>query len=402
MKRKLAAILAMGLLVSATFSIGGEGSPVQAASKASFSDISGHWAESAIETAVQEGILNGYPDGTFKPSNPITRSELLKVMALTFGLDVNTSTTSAWYLPYKQALLDAKIYMANDYTGDIAGAATRNEMAKLSVRGAYSDYRGKTSTAAELMFRAVHAGLLGRTGTKADTIDATGTTTRAQVAVLITRLLKLQNGGELTVDKGASTAAEVAWHHHNMITMFGQNDLVSLPYTKNIDSSYDVVIEQLLVLDPGDTTGYYSEYLKGVEKYKLDGVEVEPGDGYLFAYKLKGVSKVSDSSQSRIIKDSFYMLNEGPSSGFYIPDKYIFFDSLQDREGIFQNNLSLKLTKIGAAGYDSYYRFVDKEFIQSQIERYGGVPIHLEKYAKQMSKSTQFYLTEVKDRQWEE
>ena len=45
-----------------------------------FSDVSGHWAEKYIRNLYFAGIMNGYPDGTFKPDAPITRAELAKVV----------------------------------------------------------------------------------------------------------------------------------------------------------------------------------------------------------------------------------------------------------------------------------------------------------------------------------
>ncbi|WP_028548043.1 cadherin-like beta sandwich domain-containing protein [Paenibacillus sp. UNC451MF] len=39
------------------------------------SDITGHWAEINIKKAVSNGIVSGYPDGTFKPNNTVTRAE---------------------------------------------------------------------------------------------------------------------------------------------------------------------------------------------------------------------------------------------------------------------------------------------------------------------------------------
>lgn len=45
-----------------------------------FSDTSGHWAEKYIRNLYFAGIMEGYPDGTFKPDAPITRGELAKVI----------------------------------------------------------------------------------------------------------------------------------------------------------------------------------------------------------------------------------------------------------------------------------------------------------------------------------
>lgn len=48
-----------------------------------FADVpSDYWAYSYVETAVAHGIVGGYPDGTFLPGNSITRAQLAKVVAL--------------------------------------------------------------------------------------------------------------------------------------------------------------------------------------------------------------------------------------------------------------------------------------------------------------------------------
>lgn len=38
-------------------------------------DVSGHWAKASIEWAMEKGLIKGYPDGSFKPNNPLTRAE---------------------------------------------------------------------------------------------------------------------------------------------------------------------------------------------------------------------------------------------------------------------------------------------------------------------------------------
>ena len=47
-----------------------------------FSDVnSGDWYNNAVSTLCNAEILNGYPDGTFKPNNPITRAEIATIAA---------------------------------------------------------------------------------------------------------------------------------------------------------------------------------------------------------------------------------------------------------------------------------------------------------------------------------
>jgi peptide/nickel transport system substrate-binding protein len=40
-----------------------------------FSDVNGHWAADSIEAAVAAGIVTGYPDGSFQPDRQVTRAE---------------------------------------------------------------------------------------------------------------------------------------------------------------------------------------------------------------------------------------------------------------------------------------------------------------------------------------
>jgi len=47
-----------------------------------------HWAYEAIMDLVRRGILSGYPDGTFKPDNPVKRSETAVILTKVFNLDL--------------------------------------------------------------------------------------------------------------------------------------------------------------------------------------------------------------------------------------------------------------------------------------------------------------------------
>lgn len=59
----------------------------------SFSDVNrGDWFNNAVSTLCNAGILNGYPDGTFKPNAPITRAEKATIAAK-FDIFTNADVT---------------------------------------------------------------------------------------------------------------------------------------------------------------------------------------------------------------------------------------------------------------------------------------------------------------------
>ncbi len=51
-----------------------------------FNDVDGHWAEVWIEALFEEGITSGYPDGTYRPSNPVNRAEMAIFLVSTIQL----------------------------------------------------------------------------------------------------------------------------------------------------------------------------------------------------------------------------------------------------------------------------------------------------------------------------
>ncbi|OMF24545.1 hypothetical protein BK133_22775 [Paenibacillus sp. FSL H8-0548] len=55
--------------------------------ESSFSDIAGHWGEANIKQAVQQGIVKGYPEGTFRPNATVTRAEFTVMLMNALKLD---------------------------------------------------------------------------------------------------------------------------------------------------------------------------------------------------------------------------------------------------------------------------------------------------------------------------
>lgn len=63
---------------------------------AAFSDVSSaHTHYAAITSLVDQGIVQGYEDGTFKPGNKVNRAEALKIILLGAGITVDGSSSAA-------------------------------------------------------------------------------------------------------------------------------------------------------------------------------------------------------------------------------------------------------------------------------------------------------------------
>ena len=52
---------------------------------ANLKDIKGHWAQDAIDKVFGKKVVQGYPDGSFKPDNELTRAEAVTILNAVFG-----------------------------------------------------------------------------------------------------------------------------------------------------------------------------------------------------------------------------------------------------------------------------------------------------------------------------
>ena len=89
-----------------------------------FSDIASHWAKNEINAAANNGWINGYTDGTFRPNNKITRAEAMTLVnrvlkrlpetAEDLHNDMvkwsDNSDTSAWYYLAVQEATNSHYY----------------------------------------------------------------------------------------------------------------------------------------------------------------------------------------------------------------------------------------------------------------------------------------------------
>ncbi len=81
----------------------GSSAYAQSASKSPFTDIKGHWAEETIVEMVSRGILDGYPDGTFRPDAPVKVDQFIKMLVLSYT-DLHQNGERSWNASFLQSL----------------------------------------------------------------------------------------------------------------------------------------------------------------------------------------------------------------------------------------------------------------------------------------------------------
>lgn len=69
----------------------------------SFTDVQAHWAVKTIEEMVQRGILDGYPNGTFRPQEPVKVDQFIKMLILSYS-DLHQNGDRSWNASFLQSL----------------------------------------------------------------------------------------------------------------------------------------------------------------------------------------------------------------------------------------------------------------------------------------------------------
>ncbi|MDR6554413.1 S-layer homology domain-containing protein [Paenibacillus qinlingensis] len=168
-------------------------------------DISGHWAERSIRDGVAKGLVNGYPNGTFRPDTPVSRAEfalmLQRIMAWPDGKGVSFQDQSdipSWASgAVAAAVQTGTISGYPDNTFRPNSNINRAEVTVLIAKAAKLQTANKQRTtfaddaaiagwSMPYVSAAQRAGLVQ--GQNENVFHPLGTTTRAEAAVLLLRL----------------------------------------------------------------------------------------------------------------------------------------------------------------------------------------------------------------------
>ncbi len=203
MKRSLSLLLSICLILSLF------AGNAYAAGK-TFPDSVGHWAEDIINTLAEKGIVAGFPDGTVRPDSIITRAEFAALLVRYMKIDtekvggksaVFSDLDGCWSAANIKALAIAGIIDTDDYDGSFRPAEpiTRLEIIRMMVRSVDKGedaerYAGSTGFADDsalaasdkgYVYYATRYGLV--TGFPDNTIRPDSESTRAEAFALLVR-----------------------------------------------------------------------------------------------------------------------------------------------------------------------------------------------------------------------
>ena len=192
------------LLVLVLMLLGGIGTTSNGAT--TFRDVRGHWAESSIYEGVALGIVSGYSDNTFRPNGLVTRAEFSKMMNQALGVTGTTpidmwdvSYFSWYYHEVQKAVAAGYISGYTDGSFKPSNRISRQEaatmIAKILPREAlpvgqkvYADYSQVASWARDHVDLVASKGYI--TGDTKGKYRPGGALTRAEACVILVRVLK--------------------------------------------------------------------------------------------------------------------------------------------------------------------------------------------------------------------
>ena len=184
---------------------------VEDSSKAGFTDVANHWAKDAINYVTDKALFNGTTATTFSPNKGMTRGMFVTVLGRMAGADISAYNTQS-----KFADVDSKMYY-NAYVNWAAASkivsgvdashfnpnalitreqaavimnnyltATGTKVEETNTAAAFADSASIHAYAKDAVVKMQKAGLLN--GKANNRFDPRGTTTRAQVAVIMQNL----------------------------------------------------------------------------------------------------------------------------------------------------------------------------------------------------------------------
>lgn len=166
-------------------------------------DISTHWARNNITYLYNLKYIGGYPDGTYRPNNPVNAAEFLKLATLALGYKLE-SGQYIWYENYVNKALEIGLITEGEFP-NMTAPLTREQVAKIAVLAVLNkeekpsqeldelislnirDYAKISNDKKQAVIDAYRIGLMN--GNPNGYFNPKGTLTRAEMCTVIIRIM---------------------------------------------------------------------------------------------------------------------------------------------------------------------------------------------------------------------
>jgi hypothetical protein len=163
-------------------------------------DLENHWSANNVISLIDKGIISGYPDGTFRPENNVTRAEAIKMLLVSLGNNISNSTQGHWAENYYKEALVEKYVIIGEFE-NLDKPITRGEFARLIIRALdeeypedlkeyenqITDYKDISDEYKDFILRAYTKGII--TGYTDGSFKPETSVTRAEAATMLIRFL---------------------------------------------------------------------------------------------------------------------------------------------------------------------------------------------------------------------
>ncbi|QGQ97943.1 S-layer homology domain-containing protein [Paenibacillus psychroresistens] len=314
----------------------------------SFNDISKHWAKPAIESAFSKGLLKGYPEGTFKPNNPVTRGEFATFLSratkqtVLEPIDIPFEDVMGhWSFNDVQKDVSLRFIMASDYPNGFSPDTpiTRREISRWLANGLSSnseDYKQSlldmknTYVPVSEMFKSVLkpndiplVGLMLGTGLLSGYPDFSfgldKNITRAEVATILLRYIDVESK-KADDFLGLRELREVGTTGTNLTTItpmrYGQYTDGYVGEFKNIrdkkltvSGQGTVVLNYLIAVDIRSKTDYTGIYGK---MFISNDFYLFPQKGVHYFFTLSTITATTDNFNDMVVSNSTHNWFQSP------------------------------------------------------------------------------------------
>lgn len=325
MKKMLTVVLITMLVLSSSI--------VSMAKVALPSDVTGTKYEIAVSALMNAGIVSGYPDGDFMPSQSMNRAEACKLIVTAVGANIDNVGTQfkdlagySWATPYiVYAASNGIVSGYDDGTFRPGNKVTMDEIITMSVRAlGYKDSSLNANWPLAYLSKAKDLNILSGIDSALKNVD------RGTAALLLYNTFLLK--GEITNDLGVVISKTLTTDPKpNSITIIKKEGLISTYDVPKINTVFDD-------LNPGDIIGFSSDvtekitalvkkdaiyaYNKNfIDSSSYNGISLD-SDAPIFTFGLKGdfiQSKVAFTSASSDYGiSSFRLMRNISTSAYYI------------------------------------------------------------------------------------